>query len=280
MQAPVPVLETGADTTNWASIPAGEFYEGQHDEVVSIQQPYEIMVYLVTHAQYAAYLNEALAAGSVQVVDDAIVGYYPGDTFRGARHEERIDPGDHQHMPLNEPALRLALDGAAFSVAPGWAAHPMTLVTWFGARAFCEHYGWRLPTELEWEKAARGPLGGPESNRPFPWGEEIARNNANYYASRDPYENMSSYGSRTTPVGFYNGQTYDGYVTIDSPSPYGLYDMAGNVWEWTGDVHPFEHYRYLRGGSKDTYDMDLRIWVRNGTTPAYASPGAGFRCAR
>ena len=63
------------------------------------------------------------------------------------------------------------------------------------------------------------------------------RENANFYSSRDPFEDMSSFGSRTTPVGFYNGQTYDGYTTLDSASPYGLYDMAGNVWQWTGDVH-------------------------------------------
>jgi formylglycine-generating enzyme required for sulfatase activity len=56
--------------------------------------------------------------------------------------------------------------------------------------------------------------------------------------------------------------------------------MAGNVWQWTGDVYEGMHYRFLRGGSKDTYDMDLRLWVRNNATPAYVSPGVGFRCAR
>ncbi len=109
---------------------------------------------------------------------------------------------------------------------------------------------------------------------------EIARNNANFYASRDPFEDMSSFGSRTTPVGFYNGDTYDGYETLDSASPYGLYDMAGNVWQWTADVTEGLHDRYLRGGSKDTYEADLRIWVRNSATPTYFSPGVGFRCVR
>ena len=56
--------------------------------------------------------------------------------------------------------------------------------------------------------------------------------------------------------------------------------MAGNVWQWTGDVYEGMHYRFLRGGSKDTYKMDLRIWVRNNATPTYFSPGVGFRCAQ
>lgn len=84
----------------------------------------------------------------------------------------------------------------------------------------------------------------------------------------------------TIMVGFYNGTKYRDYQTIDSPSPYGLYDMAGNVWQWMGDVYEGMHYRFLRGGSKDVYDMDLRIWVRNNATPTYYSPGVGFRCAR
>ncbi|HBG73876.1 MAG: hypothetical protein A2X25_03125 [Chloroflexi bacterium GWB2_49_20] len=151
----------------------------------------------------------------------------------------------------------------------------MTNVTWFGALGYCQYFDGQLPSENEREKAARG-----SDNRPFPWGEQIYRENANYYASRDPFENMSSFGSRTSPVGFYNGKSYVGYQTLDSASPYGLYDMSGNVWRWTGNVYPGQHYRYLRGGSKDTYDMDLRIWVRNNATPTYFSPGVGFRCVK
>ena len=91
---------------------------------------------------------------------------------------------------------------------------------------------------------------------------------------------MSTFGSRTSPVGFYNGQTYGDYATLNNASPYGLYDLAGNVWQWTGDIYEGMHYRFLRGGSKDTYDMDLRVWVRNNATPTYFSPGVGFRCVR
>jgi formylglycine-generating enzyme required for sulfatase activity len=151
----------------------------------------------------------------------------------------------------------------------------MTSVTWFGAWGYCGYYEASLPTEIQWEKAARGT-----DARPFPWGWEISRENANFYSSRDPFEDMSSFGSRTSPVGFYNGMDYEGYQTLDSASPYGLYDMAGNVWQWTGDVYEGMHYRFMRGGSKDTYDMDLRVWVRNNATPTYFSPGVGFRCVR
>ncbi|NPV78060.1 MAG: formylglycine-generating enzyme family protein [Anaerolineae bacterium] len=270
----MPDFSSGVDSNSWASVPAGEFLIGQFEEEATTDA-YQIMVTDVTTAQYAAFLNEALAAGEVTLETNQVNGYYPGDVFRGVKHEERIDPGDKLYIPLDDPSQRVRYDGVTFSPQPGYEDHPMTMVSWFGARGYCEFYGYRLPTEVEWEKAARGTDG-----RPFPWGEDILRENANFYASRDPYEDMTSYGSRTTPVGFYNGRTYNGYTTIDSPSPYGLYDMAGNVWQWTGDVYEGMHYRFLRGGSKDTYEMDLRAWARNNATPTYVSPGVGFRCAR
>jgi formylglycine-generating enzyme required for sulfatase activity len=274
LDAPLPVFETGVDPEAWAQIPAGEFYYGQFDEEKTTDA-YEIMVTNVTTTQYASFLNDALAAGTIKVDGDQILGYYPGDEFHAYEHEEKIEAGDWLLIPLNDPAQRVKFDGATFSVQAGYENHPMTMVTWFGAWNYCGYYDWRLPTEIEWEKAARGT-----DNRPFPWGHEIARENANFYASRDPFEEMSTFGSRTTPVGFFNGKTYDGYTTLASTSPYGLYDMAGNVWQWTGDVYKYMHYRFMRGGSKDTYEMDLRIWVRNNATPTYYSPGAGFRCVR
>jgi len=273
LDATLPTFNTGIDPNSWAQIPAGEFYFGQH-EIEKTTDAYQIMVTDVTTEQYAAFLNDALADGFIKVDGDQIVGYYPGDEFRGFKHEEPIEAGDWIFIPLNDPSQRIEFDGTTFSVQPSYENHPMTMVSWFGALGYCEYNDWRLPTEIEWEKAGRGT-----DARPFPWGDEIARENANFYASRDPFEDMSSYGSRTTPVGFYNGKTYDGYTTLDSASPYGLYDMAGNVWQWTGNVYEDMHYRFMRGGSKDTYDMDLRLWVTNNATPTYYSPGVGFRCA-
>ena len=274
LNTPIPTFDTGVDPNNWAQVPAGEFYFGQHEDVESTDA-YEIMVTDVTVAQYSDFLTAARTDGSIKIVDEKVVGFYPGDEFRGVKHEERIEAGDWVFTPLNDPSQHIKFDGTIFTVQSGYENHPMTMVSWFGAWGYCGYYGWRLPTEMEWEKAARG-----SDERPFPWGEEIARENANFYSSRDPFEDMSSFGSRTSPVGFYNGQKFGDYQTLNSASPYGLYDMAGNVWQWTGNVYEGMHYRFMRGGSKDTYDMDLRVWVRNNATPTYYSPGVGFRCVR
>ncbi|HEY61767.1 MAG TPA: formylglycine-generating enzyme family protein [Anaerolineae bacterium] len=275
LNASVPVYETGIDPNAWVTVPAGEFLAGQHSKPTMIDYDYEIMVTDVTVAQYVEFLNAGLGDGTLKVSDDQIVGFYPGDEFHSGRHEMEITAQDYIYVPLNDPSSRFDFDGSAFTVKPGYENHPMANVSWFGARGYCLYYDYRLPTELEWEKAARGTDG-----RAYPWGWELARNNANFYTSRDPFEDMSSFGSRTTPVGFYNGKTYDGYVTLDSASPYGLYDMAGNVWQWTANIYEQMHYRFMRGGSKDTYDNDLRVWVRSNATPTYYGPGVGFRCLR
>jgi formylglycine-generating enzyme required for sulfatase activity len=275
LNAAAPVYDTGIDPDSWATIPAGPFLLGQFEEPSSIDYDYEMMVTDVTNAQYAAFLNAALTDGTIKIAGAEVVGFYAGDVFNGGRHEEPIEAGDYILIPLEDEALRLDINGETFTAKEEWANHPMTMVSWFGAKAYCEYYGWRLPTETEWEKAARG-----SDNRPYPWGFTLTRNNANSLSSRDPFEDMSTFGSRTTPVGFYNGKTYDGYQTLDSASPYGLYDMAGNVWQWTGDVYEMQHYRYMRGGSKNVYDNNLRIWVRNNATPTFMSPSVGFRCAR
>jgi formylglycine-generating enzyme required for sulfatase activity len=272
----MPIFDTGVDSNAWAQIPAGEFHFGQFEDIESTDA-YEIMVTDVTTQQYADFLNAAVADGTLKVEGDSVLGNYPGDEFYGVKHELEIKAGDWEYIPLADPSQRVKFDGDQFTVQAGYENHPMTMVTWFGAWGYCQYYDASLPTEIQWEKAARG-----DDERPFPWGDEIMRENANFYTSRDPFENMSSFGSRTSPVGFYNGRNYNGYQTLDSASPYGLYDMAGNVWQWVGDVHAQEGFsdRFMKGGSKDTYDMNLRIWTRNSAPPMYFSPGVGFRCAK
>ncbi len=270
---PPPTIDTGVDPESWATVPAGEFFFGLHQHEVDVAE-FEIMVTHVTNAQYARFIDQAYADGSIGFEGANPVGYYPGDEFHGYKHEEEIPEGMYLLAALDDPGVRIQGQSGAYTPKEGYENHPVTLVTWFGARAYCEYYGWRLPTEVEWEKAARGVDG-----RAYPWGDEIQRNQANYYSSHDIFEKLAG-ASDTSPVGFYNGNTYDGYATVDGSSPYGLYDMAGNVWQWTGDDYEDQHYRYLRGGSKENYEYNLRVWTRNSAGPEYFSPNVGFRCVR
>ncbi|MFN3309923.1 MAG: formylglycine-generating enzyme family protein [Anaerolineales bacterium] len=287
-----PFIEPGIDPESWALIPAGAFPYGQHDHLTAVDYGYEMMVTDVTNAQFARFLNAALAQGVLRIATievemggnvttvEGVSVDYPGDEFRGHKHEEEIKAGEKLVMPLKEDGLRLRWNGTTFEPIDEYSNHPATMVTWFGAKAYCEFYGWRLPSEVEWEKAARGTELVDGRGLPFPWGTEIKGNNANYYSSFDLFEKLFGKLGNTTPVGFYNGKTYNGYQTLDSPSPYGLYDMAGNVWQWTGDVYPDQHYRYMRGGSFYSYEVDLRVWKHNSAHPSYYSPQVGFRCAR
>jgi len=106
LNAPLPVFDPGVDPDSWAQVLAGEFYSGQFDEVASTGD-YQIMITDVTAAQYAEFLNEALSAGDIKIDGDRITGFYPGDEFRGVKHEERIDAGEWIFIPLNDPAQRI-----------------------------------------------------------------------------------------------------------------------------------------------------------------------------
>jgi len=271
----IPYVETGVNSDSWVKIPAGEFLKGQHKLETIISKDFEIMITDVTNQQYVKYLNEALAVDSIKVINDTVFGYYPGEPFNGFKHEFEILAGNKFYLFLNEPGIRIKFNGTTFSVISGFENHPVTFITWFGANAYAKFNGWRLPLEIEWEKAARGT-----DVRSYPWGEKISGNSANYLSSHTLFEKMYEEQITTTPVGFFNGKIYKDYQTVDNKSPYGLYDMSGNVWQWCGDDYPNIHYRYMRGGSRTNYEYDLFIWAKNSAAPDFYSMYIGFRCAR
>ncbi len=108
LQAEVPSFDTGIDPAGWVSVPAGEFLAGQFAEPAETPA-YDIMVTTVTVSQYAEFVNEALASGDITVVDDELVGFYPGDEFRGYNHEEPIEAGEWLLAPLDDPSQRVRL---------------------------------------------------------------------------------------------------------------------------------------------------------------------------
>ncbi len=274
----VKYIDTGVDSDSWVLIPAGKFYAGQFNEETDINYDYEIMLTDVTNQMFADYLNNALSEGKIKVKDGKVLGYYEGEKYYGFRHELKIPEGDnYPYFLLNEPGVRIKYENNKFIVDKGFENHPATLVTWFGANAYCKAIGGELPTEMEWEKAARG-----NTKNPFPWGEEVDRDYANYnFSQKEIREKVFGVDFQiTTPVGFFNGKEYNGFITKKAVSPYGLYDMGGNVWQWVKDRYPKMSDRFMKGGSFRSYDIYLRIWSRNSAQPMYGGIDVGFRCVR
>ena len=245
-------------------------------------------------------MNSALAAGTITVVSNLAV-YQSGS-------------GGVPICSLNslDPLSRITWDGSFFDVVPGKADHPMVTLTWFGCCTYanrlsldnsltpcydevtwiCDYNvdGFRLPTEAEWEYAARGAEYNPYYA--FPWGDMINGSQANFKLSGDPYE--AGPNPQTTPVEYYDGNQVPSGV--DMANGYGLYSMTGNVLEWCGDWYESSFYsssptdqpmgpatgvgRVVRGASWDSSgDFSLRTAKRSAFSPFLRYSTIGFRVA-
>ncbi|MFH1006885.1 MAG: SUMF1/EgtB/PvdO family nonheme iron enzyme [Candidatus Latescibacterota bacterium] len=248
-----------------ALIPAGSFQMGDaFNEGYSDERPvhtvYVDAFYMdvceVTNAQYCVFLNEL-----------------------GNQTE-----GGVPWLHIGSSYYLITLSGGQFVPESGYEDHPVIEVTWFGASAYAEWAGKRLPTEAEWEKAARGGLEGKR----YPWGDEDpAGGKCNYVDYSGPLTSQMSnlYSGRgTLPVGSFE------------PNGYGLCDMAGNVWEWCNDWYDSGYYsnspesnptgaasgtfRVLRGGSLFNNPISIRCANRLCFSPTDSLYGLGFRCVR
>ena len=255
-QIPEPIAPDGM-----VLIPEGEFQMGSEDGDADNDEQPEHTVYV------DAFYIDANEVTNAEFKDFILVN----PEWQKNRIEERFQNGNYLH------------DWNGNNYPDEEGEHPVRYVSWYAAMAYAEWVDKRLPTEAEWEKAARGGL----KRKKYPWGNNINGTRANYG------KNIG----HTTPVGKY------------LPNDYGVYDMAGNVWEWCLDAYQSDFYanspkrnpvagadnvaeivndfenvvtdRVLRGSGWNGNPEWLRAANRYGDSPAYAGIGAlGFRCAK
>ena len=248
---------------NMALVPSGNFPMGSSSFDIDERPVHTVFVndfwidkYPVTNQQYAVFLNSI-----------------KGDT--------KID----ELINLNSPDFKIHVTDSVFAADKGFEDHPVVQVSWFGAQSYARYYGKSLPTEAEWEKAARGTDG-----RLYPWGNKISNECANFWDSGDPFDN------NTTPVGFFNGKNNKDFQTINSTSPYKVYDLVGNVREWCNDWYQRNYYsvtplsepkgpdsgtkRVIRGGGYLFRKNTLRTTYRSSYDPFTTNSLVGFRCVK
>jgi formylglycine-generating enzyme required for sulfatase activity len=275
-----------------ALIPAGSFTMGDNLDGDSDAVPIGVTVSafymdvnLVSYSQWQAIYSWATShgygfgnAGSGKAANHPVqtVDWYDVVKWSNARSQQAgLTPVYYTDAGLT----RVYTNGDTDAVYPNWAAS-----------------GYRLPTEAEWEKAARGGLSGQR----FPWGDTISESQANYYGDTAAYSyDLGPDGYNA--VGEIGGWPYTSPVGSFAANGYGLYDMAGNVFEWCWDWYAAPTYppgspylggtdprgpvgpldvRVLRGGGYYNLANHMRCAYRGGYYPDVAYDFIGFRCVR
>jgi formylglycine-generating enzyme required for sulfatase activity len=259
----------GKDGAEMAIIPGGTFIMGSKEEDLKDVAPeHNVYVksfymdkYEVTNGQFARFLNDMR----------------PSEEKNGQRWQWVVLRSD---LDLEERATwwptEILYEKGNYVAFEGYENLPVITVSWFAAQAYCFWAGKRLPTEAEWEKAARGGL----KNKVYPWGNAIPT--AEIIFGRKWRDNQIPPPS--AKVGNY------------IPNGYGLFDMAGNVWEWCYDWYGPTYYKespkknpkgpssgdmkVLRGGSWYNSSFSLRVALRNLSAPFMLNDAVGFRCAK
>ncbi|GAB4224282.1 MAG: hypothetical protein Kow009_15980 [Spirochaetales bacterium] len=302
-----PVLQPGSSVTFRMGYDGGLERE-KPEHPVTLTRPYALGTFEVTNEEFATVMNPLLKSGVLHWEGKKLVGP-DGLVLAGA---DTLDFGT-QFGFLVQEGLIVPIEGRE--------KHPVVGVSWYGAWAFCyylslmeglkpavrfdpsdprntitmlpDQEGYRLPTEAEWEYAARG-----EEKLLYP-GRTFNPNGMNFYRSGDPFEGyrrITEAGGPTTPVGFYDGSVRGRYRTFKGSSPFGHFDLLGNVWEWCQDWFRMTYYResppenpagpetgthrVVRGGGWNTLREDLRFTIRGLFLPEGTSYSIGFRVAR
>ena len=295
------------DYAGMSPIPAGTFEMGRHvgggltDELplhaVTLDAFY-MDTFEVTNEGFAAYLNRSLAEGRVTVTGGVA-------TQVGGAGQAICDTTG------SDGSSGIEWIGTAFSARAGREDHPVGYVSWFGSCLYandrsrqavfpvcydettfaCDFtaLGMRLPTEAEWEYAARGGEHAPYLA--YPWGDTIDGSKANYLNSGDPFDGTWGPIPESTPVGYYDGgQSPAG---VDMANGYGLYDMSGNMSEWCHDWYGSTYYstsppssptgpasgsgRVVRCGGWGNSETGLRSANRNSNVPTDRNATLGLR---
>lgn len=233
LEAELPILKLEAYASGqMVKVGNGPFFYGEEKEENNIDYDYEIDVFPVTNEEYARFLNDKIPdEDSLSKLID----------LEGSSEKVRC---------------RIRKDGEKYTVEKGHKRHPVTSVSWYGANEYARWARKRLPTEEEWEKAARGPQGWE-----YPWGDKFEASLCN---------SGESGNKGTTEVDKYpKGKSY-----------YGCYDMAGNVYEWTDSGNDEKKTAVLRGGAWSEKGDECRCALRSISFGGWRFDVMGFRCAR